>query len=354
MTVVSRFVLNETLLYRGDAQQIDRFDVGKTAANGLFGPGIYLTSDSKVAHDYTAARHDERVYPVERVEEVAKTTKELVAGYVKFLASEFDENKFKDEWCQKHGYGPRYSGLPSKAHAELDRAMEEAKRLSMNARMPKAIQQAKLELPNLRAMKLTTGEMVLVRKDRTSAISVFDIPDAYLARTLHSDRPLPDKVLAVIRKLWMKTFPKDNGDMRDANEKKVGFDAYVTNFKNVGTRYAWRDDEDSKIGGKGQNPSLDDIRNGTHGGYHAFVDNFMDDDRKNSGALITALSKLGYVGLEYDGGKRVAGYVRGGGGKKHRAFVFWDADALSRFRIDNQALPRLKGVSSRSLPVSMS
>jgi hypothetical protein len=54
------------MLYRGDSRHIEMFDINATDKNALFGPGLYLTSDPGVAHDYTAARNDERVYPADR------------------------------------------------------------------------------------------------------------------------------------------------------------------------------------------------------------------------------------------------------------------------------------------------
>lgn len=344
------FSLDEMLLYRGDAEAVAMFDVGVTDPGALFGPGIYLTSDPVVAHDYTVVRGAERVYPQGRDGGVARSVKQLLKNYVSWRASQFDEKAFKDQWVRQNGHGSSYTGLPTHVHRDLDNAIAAAQRQSAWDRLPAAQAQVRAELPGLKALRKSTGEYVLVRKARQAAVSSFNIPDDYLARTLHGDRPLPDDALAAIRALWLKTYPGDNADLRDHRENMIGFDAYVQSYKRHGTRRSWADDDDPPIGGKGANPSLDDLRNGTNSGYYAFVDGTFDQGRPRSHALIAALQQLGYVGVEYDGGKRMGGYVRGGGGRLHRAFVFWNAADLAKFRADNQPLPSLRGMTPRSLP----
>ena len=356
--IVHDLFLREMLLYRGDGRHIDQFDVSKTDAGALLGPGIYLTSDPAVAHDYTAARGDEKVFPRDRADEPSFSVKDLLRNYVNRLASEFNEFAFKDEWVRRNNLGSHYSGLQSAVHRQLDYDLEQAKRKSAAQKWQEAYDSVRKDLPNLRVMKLTTGELRLIRNNRPAAISVFDVPDEYLARTLHADRPLPDEALNAFKAIWLQMYPNDNGDLRDHREKMVGFDAYVQNYQRHGTRYAWRDDGDDDWwrGGKGENPSFDDLMNGTHGGYYAFRDGMFDKDRPNSTRMINALRAMGYVGFEYDGGKRIktsrnGAQLRGGGGKKHRAFVFWDSDEINRFRRDNAALPVNKKTNARSLPL---
>lgn len=344
-------LLREAMLYRGDASNVAEFEFERTDVAALFGPGIYLTSDPEVAHDYTAARSDERVYPQGGGAEPATSVRALLQGYVEWLASTFDEREYRDRWVRKHGLGERYSGLQSGTHRRMNDDMEEAKLLSKRERMPEALAKTRADLKHLRVARLTTGELVLVRNDRTSALSGFNIPDEYLARVLHAERPLPDKALAALRELWMAKYPQDNGDLRDgSNERIRGFDAFVATFKKRGAHRAWAEDGDPKIGGRGENPSLDDLRNGTHGGAHVYTDMLFTEGKPNSMNLIRTLMKLGYVGLEYDGGKRLGQYLRGGGGRAHRAYVLWDVKTVNGFRRENLPLPTLKGVSARSMP----
>jgi len=353
MTIMRRYMeiarIDELRLYRGDSTKIDRFDVAKTHYRGLFGPGIYLTTDPLIAGDYVATKNEDVVYPKDRIDPEARTTKDLLRGYANRIASDFSEKKFRDEWVRKNGYGQSYNGLSSSAHRKMDHdmAIEQAK--SLRARLPAAIEQVRQELPTLAVQKLTTGDLRLIRKKRDGVISTFEVPDTYVARTLHADRPLPDDVMAIIKDHITRLGYKD---LRDAEENFVSFDDYVKGYRERGTRYAWRDEDDDDWwrGGKGENPTLDDFMNGTHAGSAAFFDGMFDDARPNSTAFIKAMMDAGYVGLEYDGGKRVGQHVRGGGGRRHRAFVFWDSDAINSFRGDHHALPPVKRITMRSVP----
>lgn len=345
--------LDEMLLYRGDRDAIAQFDVGKTHVHGLFGPGIYLTSDPGVAHDYTTTgRGDHNVFPLDRFDPESFNTKDLLRNYVKRLASQFDEKEFQDEWVRSHGLGSFYSGLSDKLHRDLNHDMELAKRRSITERWQDALNKVRAQLPTLRVVKLTTGEVRLVRKDRPAAISVFDVPDDYVARTLHADRPISNRVLKALRKIWLQSYTSDRADLRDADGNMVNFDTYIRGYRERGTRYAWRDEGDDEWwrGGKGENPTLDDLWNGTYSGNYVFADSMFDKERPKSDRLIRTLTKLGYVGLEYDGGKRVGANVRGGGGVQHRAFVFWDAAAINGFHRTNAPLPSGKRMTLRSLP----
>jgi hypothetical protein len=58
----------------------------------------------------------------------------------------------------------------------------------------------------------------------------------------------------------------------------------------------------------------------------------------------------GYVGIEYFGGNRIGQHVRGGGGRAHRAFCFWDILTVMKFRVEHHPLPKLQGLNVRSLP----
>jgi hypothetical protein len=112
--------------------------------------------------------------------------------------------------------------------------------------------------------------------------------------------------------------PNGRTDLRDKNNEFVAsFDEWVEVFRREGTRYAWND---IMVGGNGENPSLDQFWNGTHGGYgllsrHEKMDEFIAHLRAN-----------GYNGIEYDGGTRLGANIRGGGGIRHQSFVLWDED----------------------------
>lgn len=331
-------MLWETMLYRGDATKIAQFDVTKTSDRGLFGPGIYLTNDPNIAADYAIKRGSDHVL---FSDETAKTQRELMAGYIRLLIDEVidwptKEKELKQDWAMTnlkgHKRGNDVNGMSTYNWNSLHRFLAEHHKTLAIAHYAAAQSKLKNMLPNLKIASNTQGELSIVTRSHNATVAGFDVPEAYLSRTLHAERPVPDKVLELIRKLWIAELGPTNHDMRDGNENRVDFDSYVRNYKTRGTRYAW---SDKTIGRNGLNPTFDELRNGTHGGYHVFTDGLFDKAGQHD-RFVKGMQALGYVGLAYDGGLRAGGYTRGGGGHLHQAYVFWNAIELAAFRVADQ------------------
>jgi len=327
-------MLWETLLYRGDATRIDQFDVAKTSDRGLFGPGIYLTNDPEIAADYAIKQGDEHVL---FSDPEAKTQRDLMAGYIRTLIDQVidwptKEKELKQDWAMEslkgHKRGADVNGMGDHQWRSLRWFLAEHHKTLALANYAAAQTKLKQMLPNLKIARNTQGELSIITRSHNATIAGFDVPESYLSRALHAERPMPDKVLQLVRKLWFAEMGPTGHDLRDGDENGVDFDAYVKNYKTRGTRYAW---SDKTIGGKGQNPTLDELRNGTHGGYHVF------DKAGRHDRFVKAMEALGYVGLTYDGGLRAGGYTRGGGGHLHQAYVFWNATELAAFRVADQS-----------------
>jgi hypothetical protein len=332
-------MLWEMMLYRGDSTKIAQFDVAKTSDRGLFGPGIYLTSDPEVAADYTVKQGDPHIL---YSDPEAKTQRELMAGYIRVIIDQVidwptKQNELKQDWAMTalpgHKRGADVNGMKDSGWRSLGRFLAEHHKALAIAHYSAAQAKLKALLPNLKIARNTQGELSIIARDHQATIAGFDIPDSYLNRVLHTERPLPDKVLAFIRTLWFAELGPTGHDLRDGDENGVDFDAYVKNYKTRGTRYAWTD---RMIGGKGENPTFDELRNGTNGGYHVFVDGLFDKAGRHK-RFVKGLQALGYVGLAYEGGLRAGGYTRGGGGRLHQAFVFWNTSELAAFRVSDQS-----------------
>ena len=339
--------LVETTLYRGDATQIDQFDSAKTGFLALFGAGIYLTDNPTVAADYTLKSSDHVLMRGESARDVIMTYLATIVRD-KFAWKQFRENLLT-KWREALYADPDHRAASGRPY-DWDKVREVSKRYEagMNKErldtLSKFLKKAKVifkqQAPELRLIQDTTGEWALVKKDRDAYVSRFEIPEAYLAKTFNADQPMPDKVLATIKHLFLSHLagvgyggdPKI--DMRDDNGEFQTFDGWVQAYKTRGIMYAWaaKDDEvfDPVVKGNGKNPSFDIVRNGTHFGGSWF------HDRGNMAKFIAAMEKIGYVGLEYDGGVRVGSHLRGGGGIRHRAFVFWHDDDINRFKVDVQ------------------
>lgn len=344
--------VNEAILYRGDASRVDRFLLDKTENGALFGVGIYLTDSPEVAADYTFTKGSQHVVfrGLDR-DNPPTTVRDLIMQYLRTLID-------ADGWPEKRKeiwdfYGRKVQQYPDHLprdeatmraywHRENDERKLYTDKLQAEATaalkkeyakfVTRAKKRLRAERDSLRVVRSTMGTFTLVKNERAGAVSRFDIPDDYLARTLHAERPMPDDVLDILRRIAHERVGDSVVDMRDRDyEKMLNFDDWVENFRQHGTLYSW---EYHQIGGKGENPSFDEIRNGTN--YFSIL--FHDRDVQLR--FIADMQALGYVGLEYEGGRRIGqNNPRGGGGLRHRAYVLWDEDTVNSFRIDDHDLP---------------
>jgi hypothetical protein len=339
---------NYTYLYRGDSTMIPYFNIKKTDANALFGVGIYLTDNPEIAKDYTIKGSNEIVFQADG-DQSFDSPKKLIQEYLVKLAnaSGFQEEAkelkqfYEAKIHNKHGYYDdegKYQATPKNELEKFRKEMENEWNIARTKLVRKYVEMAKKifkqNKQHLKITKLTTGEYVFVNTNRKAVISKFKVPNLYIAKTLHGDRPLDNRMIQVVKNIFARNF---NGF---SNDKKIDlrttksensenyfntFDDYIKDYKTHGSRYAWTD---KIFGGKGENPSLDVFMNGTHSGYHVFKNN----DQEN---IIKDFEAAGYVGIEYDGGVKLAGNgSRGGGNNLHRAFVFWDEEKINSFRVE--------------------
>ena len=345
-------------LYRGDSSEIKKFLLSKTDYSGLFGIGIYLTDNSDVAKDYTVGLGTTEF---RKRYDGFKSKKELIAGYLYSIMQKAGfENALED---LKIEFRRKSWGVDPKNQAEVNEKIYADFEIAKNKLVRIYVEQAKIEFrkrrPELKIAKLTTGEYLFVKANRSGSVTKFNVPKAYLERCLHAEQPLPDDVLQMVRAAFFRSV--ENGDANrifdlriiHKGDEKIGhtFDDFVDGYKINGTRYAWTE---TRFGGKGENPTLDVLWNGTHSGYHVF-----GRSRESQEAFISDLEKLGYVGLRYDGGKRLAGGgARGGGavGLYHNAYILWNEDDIDSFKEtsepvqdDDIDLDLEKGIRSKSI-----
>jgi hypothetical protein len=341
-------------LYRGDNQDIEKFEVEKTDHEALFGTGIYLTDHPEVAGDYTV-KGKEGVFfsaTTNSNRDGAKSPRDLTTALLRKLMDDagFEQQQadLKDDWQSKF-----YQEMPHDVDADERKMYQDKFTLAFQTERSKLVRKvvakAKAQFKemrhNLRIKKLTTGEYVFTNVGRTATVAKFEVPTAYLSKCLHAEQPLPDAALKIVRALYFsaaKSMGHGPGDETQTFDLRVNqptghetqghtFDSFVTGYKKNGSRYAW---SDRSMGGAGENPSLDLFWNGTHSGYWVFKDTGRQKE------LVKALQGLGYVGLAYDGGTRIvsdAAANRGGGGVLHRAYVMWDAHAINSMRVGSDA-----------------
>jgi hypothetical protein len=353
-------------LYRGDASEIERFTMDKADSEALFGRGIYLTDSPEVAADYTLKGNGgDIVFQSGAYNSSFQSKEQLIQAYLEKICMELgyeeEAKRLKEQWHQIAlerqnkaviPDGLYWDGMSSeeqnKAHvvyreirnkpALEARAEYEVERRALSQKfVAKAKKVYRERIKDMRIIRQSTGAWVFVKSERGGTISTFEVPRAYCEMTLDTEAPLADDVLPILRDAFYAAYDKipygtGRMDLRvwDAkgDEKfPLSFDDYVEGYKTMGSRYAWAD---HNIGGKGKNPTVDELLNGTHAGYHV-LKNAQDK-------LIADLKGKGYVGFRYQGGVRVGGTGnRGGGGVLHNAYSFWDEKVINGFRGDHHA-----------------
>lgn len=344
--------LIEATLYRGDSTEIDAYDTSKTYDNALFGRGIYLTDKKEVASDYTVNKGAiDQIVSNPRVE--YHSQRDAIVGVITdILNKELDWPEQADRLKNEHSarwWNNEVPGFETRAMRFGEPGYEEARaqqqkdyQADLLARYSAALRKAKAiykkRAVDYRVTKDTMGRWMVVKAGRPGKVSRFEIPDEYLARTLHGDEPLSDAEVKIIGAFIESVSPTKFQDFRDANGEFVKSDdegthnfwKWVEVFKKSGSDYAWRDAPDRFMGGKGENPSLDQIWNGQHGGFNIFY--------KSGDAFIPFMQKAGYVGIQYHGGVRIGDNVRGGGGIRHTSYVLWDSDFVNKCRVDQEGM----------------
>jgi hypothetical protein len=333
---------NTTKLYRGDASEIHNFDIEKTDDWALFGRGLYLTDDPTVAKDYTLKGSEH----TEFTSDTARSAKQLIDQYLEhIMKTHLDLEKLFAEIDDKARAEARviqnqmYDGSPKLTYEEYKEKEKEilqrirTERLATTKRLKPNAKKILLQQGHLSVVRNTVGHWSIVKD--TGYVSTFDVPNDIISRCLHADRPLPDAVISAVKKFFHQNF-KGGGDdpvmdMRDKKQQFLTFDKWIEEYKTHGVYYADAEEygsQASHIGGKGQNPSLEHLWRGNFTGIWMF--------QKNQTAFIELMKSIGYVGLEYDGGVRIAagggGANRGGGGHRHHAYVFWDTAMISQHR----------------------
>ncbi len=297
--------------------------------------GIYLTDNPTVATDYTVKggwKHDGTGTVLTDPRDEFRTQQEAVSAYIKTIIAELDwperndalKDKARRDYHQQYGDVVHSMSLEDRQKTNWD--FQTAFRKTAEREFAKYLARAKIifkeRLPELKIYRDTTGHWV-VMKNHQGTVTTFEIPETYLRKTLHGDKPLDEKGLAFVRAFIKSKVGDRISDFRDLDGNFMSFDDWIKEFRDKGSRYAWRDEH---IGGKRINPSLDEVLNGTHGGTSIMYSSMT--------TFIEMAQQHGYTGIEYDGGVRIGALVRGGGGINHQAFVLWDDDYVNSCRAE--------------------
>jgi hypothetical protein len=277
------------ILYRGDSTKIDKFQTEMTSTFGLFGHGIYLTNDKRVAKDYMtkgSGNANDVIFKMGN----AKTKQEVLDRFLYSKAKMWDINTndvTKDWYISSVPFadGGEWGNLTNP-----ERRAEKDKRIQMVKQKWDTVWSKEYEI----RIKLDRTGVIQKKALLSTNLSKFEVPLSYINKTIKADDKINDNVLDDI--LYTLRKHGDGNTARDIEFFiKNSDDDYIT-FRTIFTSIT------------GDSP--------------------LKDDRDVQLFLIQSLQESGYVGIEYVGG------ITLGGGAKHRAFVFWDSNEVNKFRIE--------------------
>lgn len=285
-------------LYRGDSTDIQQFDRSKTDLLALFGSGIYLTNSPRVANDYKSKGASDDV--LMRFGGM-KSKDQVLQRWAEILAKQIDADGVDHSKSLMYFGGravPYSDGGDWNTITNDLRKAERAKRVEF----AKAKIATILKTHEIR-IKLD-GEAVVQKKAAggTAKTVAFDVPARMVARALDAEAEISDDVLRGIFQVLRR-----HSDSGTASEMM-----------------SWVQQQRRE----GEDPSFRQVFTAITG------DSPIRSSRAIQDELIQEFEHLGYTGISYQGGLSM------GGGHKHRAYVFWDADAINACRAKTGRPPK--------------
>jgi hypothetical protein len=265
-------------LYRGDANDVEP-SLAYADPGALFGAGIYLTSNKRIAGDYTA-KGGEVLFRLRG--KTAPTKKATEEYYIRELA------KFID----KDGNETFY---PEQLHHIYTIAGNTPKELERETRLAHARAKYDKMKPELEIRSLVANETVIRKKAKAGRVATYDIPKDWLDKTLDAENEISIDVASAL----VGVLPR--GRTRDEIYR------YATTTDDMGFR-----------------PSFRDVYR--HTAEEMTWMNGSLSEPETQEAFRSAMKALGFKGIRYAGG------ITLGGGHKHNAYVFWDEQGLKKRR----------------------
>jgi len=259
------------VLYRGDYEKIKAYDIKKTHKWCLVGPGVYLTTSTKVAESYR-----DKGAPVSNNETLfSGFALNRPAAYEKAFKG-YCENRFYQEKIYNHRrlQPKEEEKYYQKYRSEYERLIEEG---LVVASYEPAPYNSKPVDPKARYIK------VVYYRGKIGFITKFEFNRRYFeSNIIHVDRPMDDP------EVW-----------------KLFYEKGIL----VGSPYQ-------------------DVSSYVNGNLGTKITSGIARSATKWQQIINTLKPFGIIGFEYIGGVRVGGYGY------HRAFSIWDDEYVNKHRVD--------------------
>lgn len=269
------------VLHRGDAGDVHP-SLDKADPRALFGPGIYLTDNRRIAGDYTTkGAHDAVLFRYGG--SPGKTRKaDVISRFIhRTLVA-------RTEWDHMRYLSPGKNALESPlepgtfVHKDTAKAHADAK----------AAWDAMADSVEVRVN--ADGSAVIRKKSAPGRVASYRVPESWLSKTIDAEAEIDDDVLDAL-----------HDTLRAHGDRQTARDMYA---------FATAEDAD------GNRPTFRAVYTAISGGPLRDSDDAIVDLRR-------AFKALGYKGIRYAGGTTM------GGGGRHNAYVFWDEQGLKKRRV---------------------
>jgi hypothetical protein len=272
-------------LYRGDSDTIQRYDVTRTDPLALFGQGIYLTDNKRVAGDYKSKGNQDRSV-IWRFSRRNATKQQAIDYFVRRLGKTLDYEGKPLGFGQELDYGMQTRDASGVSHPHPN----DVKRIAA------AWEQWRQMAPTIDIRKNLDGGIVFQKKESRAVISTFRIPVRLIQKMIDAEAPVDDNLLQTVY-----YYLDRHGDR--ATSRDIA--AFVRN---------------------------QEFEEGSRPSFRMIFTNIGPDSPLRDGevqeALRMELLQAGHPGIVYQG------VLTMGGGYKHKAYVFWDSNTINKYRIN--------------------
>jgi hypothetical protein len=256
------------VLYRGDSSNIKTQSLDKADTKALFGQGIYLTNNKRIANDYKS-KGGKPIFSLAG----AKTKQEVIDYYIKILAGYIDENG-----NDIHPFDLSRKELPPFVDDPI-----RLKRLEF-ARQKWEKEKHKYEI------RIGVDKSGKILEKNTGYLSIYEVPNDFINKTYNVEEEIDPDVIDCLCLSIRDTDPSCSILKQITQTDEDGFRPTFRAVWNILRDYEQMLNQKSQI------------------------------------VFRRKMKDIGYTGLEYSGG------ITMGGGVLHRAFVFWDEQKINKFK----------------------
>lgn len=255
-------------LYRGDPADYGTHSLDKASTESLFGQGIYLTNNKRIAGDYTTKGSSDDI--VFRFSGTNPSKSKVIDYYIYRLAQYIDENG-KDLFFAEAL--PGFTDNPIRIK-RLEFAKQKWEEMSKT-------HEVRINID---------GTAVIRKKQGKQTITTYEVPLSIINKMLNAEKEIDDDIIYALCAAMRAAADYNCRELKQmAKENEDGF-----------------------------KPTFREI-------YRQLPAPYVINS-KFQRTLRKQLKIQGYTGIEYAGG------VTLGGGVKHRAFVIWDEQGLKKMR----------------------